>query len=72
VPGEPPTRQKIIMISACTWWEGRDVRLPVALVAPQQGGPFPFIISSIGLKAPAAVKPDDLAKALLLCLRTLK
>jgi hypothetical protein len=64
VPGDPPTRQKAVTITACTWWPGREVRLPVVMVAPAEGGPFPFIISSIGLTG-QQVRPDDLAKALL-------
>ena len=65
VPGDPPTRQKSMIVTACTWWPGREIRLPVALVAPAEGGPFPFVISSIGLKPQQAVKPDSLAQALL-------
>jgi hypothetical protein len=64
VPGDPPTRQKSVVVTACTWWPGRAIRLPVVLVAPEKGGPFPFIISSIGLGG-KQVRPDDLARALL-------
>jgi hypothetical protein len=64
VPGDPPTRQKAVTIKACTWWPGRDVRLPVVMVAPAEGGPFPFIIASTGLGG-GRVRPDDLARALL-------
>lgn len=64
VPGDPPTRQKAITITACTWWPGREIRLPVVFVAPPEGGPFPFIISSIGLSG-KQVRPDELEKALL-------
>ena len=65
VPGAPPTRQKQIVVTACTWWPGRDIRLPVIFVAPAEGGPFPFVISSIGLTSGRAVRPDELEQALL-------
>jgi hypothetical protein len=35
------------------------------LVAPAEGGPFPFVISSIGLTPGRAVRPDELEQALL-------
>lgn len=65
VPGDPPTRQKAVTISACTWLPGREVRLPVIMVAPAEGGPFPFVIAATGLQG-TRVRLDDLERALLL------
>ncbi len=43
-PRDAAIRQKLIEITACEWWPGQKVRLPVTLNAPAAGGPCRTVI----------------------------